>query len=94
METTHAGSEVLIPDDVIVAGFRTPFPGAVRDIGDPAPLSRRQKIAATMLLVVVAIAALGVATLIAVGAVLVAAVVFVAGFLVRLALAISGKRPQ
>ena len=97
METTHEPSEILIPDQVIDHRFRTLFDtelGAAHDVDDLTPVSRRQKFAATMLLIVLAIAALGVASVIAIGAILVAAVAFVVGLVARLALAVSGSRTR
>ncbi len=59
--------------------------------GPHTTLTRRQRFAATLLLVVLTIAALGVASVVAVGAIIVAAVLFVVSLVARLAMAISGK---
>lgn len=94
METTQNDSEVLVPDEVIDARFHTLFDtehGTGRILSDSTPVSRRQKLAATMMLIVLAIAALGVASVIMVGAIVVAAVLFVVGIIARLAMAISGR---
>lgn len=93
METTQHDSEVLVPDQVIDDRFHSLFINereSVRGQDVPA-LTRRQKFAATLLLVVLTIAALGVASVVAVGAIIVASVLFVVGLVARLAVAISGK---
>ncbi len=93
MKATHADSEVLIPDQVIDDRFHTLIDSDdVRgSIGAPATLTRRQKFAATLLLVVLTVAAFGVAAVVAVGAIVVAAVLLVVGIVTRIAVAISGE---
>lgn len=91
METTSTTSEVLVPDQVIDDRFHTLFDTEHESVlGNISPITRRQKFAATLLLVVLTIAALGVASVVAVGAVIVAIVLIVVGLVARLAMAISG----
>ena len=97
MEAARTDPEVLIPDEVIDDRFRTLFGhgnGGGADSGTfgslPAP-TRRQKFAGTLFIVVLVIAALGVASVVAVGAVIVGFVLFLVGLVARFVLAISGK---
>ena len=93
METTHPHSEVLIPDQVIEDRSDPLFTNKGESVygRDVSAITWCQKFAATLLLVVLTIAALGVASVVAVGALIVAAVVFAVGLVARLAVAISGK---
>lgn len=92
-ETTQHDSEVLVPDQVIDGRFRTPFDTQRESIPGPnvPTITRRRKFTATLLLVVLAIAALGVASVIAVGAIIVFAILFLVGLITRLASAIAGR---
>lgn len=95
MEAPQDGPEVLIADQIIDdrlgPGIRTERGGTLGRPGSRPTLGRRHTFTATLLLIVMAVAALAVASIIAVGVIIIAVVLVVVGLIARLASAISTK---